>query len=59
MILAFDLLLISPSKTLEPAIFPMSEILKIFWISAEPIIFSLYSGSNNPDKALLIKSKTS
>ena len=49
-ILALDLLFISPLTTLEPAIFPALETLNIFKISALPRTVSLISGSNKPDK---------
>ena len=50
MILALDLLFISPLITFDPAIFPALDTLNIFWISAEPKTVSLMSGSNKPDK---------
>ena len=49
-ILAFDLLFISPLKTFDPAILPALETLNIFCISALPSTVSLISGSNKPDK---------
>ena len=55
-ILALDLFCISPSITLDPAIFPNFETLNIFCTSAEPSGISLVSGSNNPDNLFSIYS---
>ncbi len=44
------MLFISPFKTLDPAILPAFDTLKIFCISADPKTVSFTSGSNKPDK---------
>ena len=58
-ILALDLLFISPLITLDPAIFPAFDTAKIFCISALPSTVSFTSGSKSPYKDFVTWSSAS